>query len=140
MTGKRGPGRLSQAPIYITHEPADVAPTEGGYSHGVEISPRARILFLSGQIPIRPDGTVPTDFESQCNAVWDNIVSVLVSARMNVEHLVKVTTYLTNRDQADMNGRIRRERLGTLRPALTVVVVDTLEPQWLLEIEAIASA
>ena len=48
--------------------------------------------------------------------------------------------YLTDRDQADANGRIRREVLpaGT-RPALTVLVAQTLESPWLLEIEAIAA-
>jgi enamine deaminase RidA (YjgF/YER057c/UK114 family) len=59
---------------------------------------------------------------------------------MGPEDLVKVTTYLTHREQADANGRIRRERLGGVRPAITVVVVQTLAAEWLLEIEAIAAA
>ena len=58
---------------------------------------------------------------------------------MGVENLVKVTTYLTRQDQAESNGRIRREVLGSHRPALTVVVLQTLESQWLVEIEAIAA-
>jgi enamine deaminase RidA (YjgF/YER057c/UK114 family) len=58
---------------------------------------------------------------------------------MTVADLVKVTTFLTRQDQADTNGRIRREFLGGHRPALTVVVVETLESQWLLEIEAVAA-
>jgi 2-iminobutanoate/2-iminopropanoate deaminase len=132
--------RKPQPATYVSHEPATVAAPEGGYAHGVELSPRARLLFISGQIPVRPDGSVPPDFESQCHAAWDNIIAVLASARMNVEHLVKVTTYITHRDQADANGRIRRERLGVNRPALTVVVVQTLSEEWLLEIEAVAAA
>jgi hypothetical protein len=36
---------------------------------------------------------------------------------MRPEHLVKVTTYLTSRDQAEINGRVRRERLGRYDPA-----------------------
>jgi enamine deaminase RidA (YjgF/YER057c/UK114 family) len=59
---------------------------------------------------------------------------------MRPEHLVKVTTYLTSRDHAEINGRVRRERLGEVRPALTVVIVETLAAEWLLEIEAIAAA
>jgi enamine deaminase RidA (YjgF/YER057c/UK114 family) len=53
---------------------------------------------------------------------------------------VKVTTYLTSRDQAEINGRVRRERLGEVRPALTVVIAETFAAEWLLEIEAIAAA
>jgi 2-iminobutanoate/2-iminopropanoate deaminase len=124
----------------LVHDPATVAPPVGDYAHGLEVPAGARLLFISGQVPTRADGTVPADFEAQCHAVWDNLLAVLAEARMGSEHLVKVTTYLTHRDQADANGRIRRERLGSVRPALTVVVVQTLAAEWLLEIEAIAAA
>jgi 2-iminobutanoate/2-iminopropanoate deaminase len=123
-----------------THDPPSVPAPEGSYTHGLELPPDARLLFISGQIPVRPDGTVPADFEGQCHAVWDNLLAVLASARMRPEHLVKVTTYLTSRDQAGINGRVRRERLGELRPALTVVIAQTFAAEWLLEIEAIAAA
>jgi 2-iminobutanoate/2-iminopropanoate deaminase len=123
-----------------THDPPLVPVPEGSYTHGLELPADARLLFISGQIPVRPDGTVPADFEGQCHAVWDNLLAVLASARMRPEHLVKVTTYLTSRDQAEINGRVRRERLGELRPALTVVIAQTFAAEWLLEIEAIAAA
>ena len=123
-----------------THDPDSMRPTVGSYTHGLEVPAGARLLFVSGQIPVRPDGTVPPDFEGQCRVVWDNLFAVLASARMGPEHLVKVTTYLTSRDQAEVNGRIRRERLGETRPALTVVIAQTLQAEWLLEVEAIAAA
>ncbi len=62
------------------------------------------------------------------------------AADMSLDNLVKVTTYLTDRAYADENGRIRRDILGERRPAMTVVVAQTLEEPWLLEIEAIAAA
>ena len=123
-----------------THDPALVPPPVGNYTHGLEVPVGGRLLFISGQIPVRPDGSVPADFEGQCHAVWDNLLAVLGSAHMRPEHLVKVTTYLTSRDQAEINGRVRRERLGEVRPALTVVIAETLAAEWLLEIEAIAAA
>ena len=124
---------------FVRHDPRSVAAPRGSYTHGLEVPPGARILFISGQIPELADGTVPSDFEGQCRAVWSNIQAVLAGAGMSVANLVKVTTYLTRQDQADPNGRIRREVLGASRPALTVVVTQTLESQWLLEIEAIAA-
>jgi len=123
-----------------THDPSSIAATVGNYTHGLEVPAGARLLFISGQIPVRPDGTVPADFEGQCHAVWDNLLAVVASARMRPEHLVKVTTYLTSREQADINGRVRRERLGEVRPALTVVIAQTFAAEWLLEIEAVAAA
>ena len=122
-----------------THDPSSVPAAVGNYTQGLEVCAGARLLFISGQVPVRPDGTVPADFEGQCHAVWDNLFGVLTSARMRPEHLVKVTTYLTHRDQAEINGRVRRERLGEARPALTVVVAQTFAADWLLEIEAIAA-
>jgi 2-iminobutanoate/2-iminopropanoate deaminase len=122
------------------HNPDSVPAPEGGYSHGLEIAAGQRLLFISGQIPAWPDGSVPPDFEGQCRAAWANVLAVLASAGLGPDHLVKVTTYLTDRAQADANGRIRREHLGIHRPALTVIVAQTLEPQWLVEIEAIAAA
>ena len=121
------------------HDPPQVAAPLGSYTHGLELSAVARLLFISGQIPTRPDGTVPADFEGQCRAVWANIIAVLASAGMTVHHLVKITTYLTSRTQADANGRVRRDVLGDHRCALTVVVAETLESPWLLEIEAVAA-
>lgn len=122
-----------------THDPASVPAAVGNYTQGLEVAPGARLLFISGQIPVRVDGSVPADFEGQCHAVWDNLMAVLDDAGMAPEQLVKVTTYLTSRDQADINGRVRRERLGNVRPALTVVIAQTFAPEWLLEIEAVAA-
>ena len=122
-----------------THDPASVPAPVGNYTQGLEVPPGARLLFVSGQVPVRADGTVPSDFEGQCQVVWDNLLAVLADADMGPEHLVKVTTYLTDRSQAEVNSRVRRVRLGAARPALTVVIAQTFAPEWLLEIEAVAA-
>lgn len=119
-------------------DPAGVAPPEGNYTHALEVPGDSRLLFVSGQVPVRGDGSVPEGFEAQCEAAWDNVLAALAAAGAGPAHLVKVTTYLTDRSQAGANSRIRRARLGIARPALTVIVAQTLEPTWLLEIEAIA--
>lgn len=121
------------------HNPESISAPSGGYSHAVEVGPGARWLSISGTIPERPDGVVPDGFEAQCEAIWDNIEAILAAAGMGVEDLVKVTTYLTDRDQAARNREIRTHRLRSARPALTVVVLQTLEAQWLLEIDAVAA-
>jgi 2-iminobutanoate/2-iminopropanoate deaminase len=126
--------------MHRAHDPPSRPSPVGGYSQGIELAAGARLLFISGQIPARADGSVPRDFEGQCHAVWDNLLAVLAEAGLRPEHLVKVTTYLTSRDQAESNSRIRRERLGDARPALTVMVAQTLEAEWLLEVEAVAAA
>ena len=82
---------------------------------------------------------MPAGFEAQCELAWRNLLEVLRSAGMGAKNLVKVTTFLTHPDQTETNSRVRRDALGDARPALTVVVVQTLESRWLLEIEAVAA-
>jgi enamine deaminase RidA (YjgF/YER057c/UK114 family) len=106
---------------------------------GIEVKQHRRLLFISGQVPERVDGTVPEGFEAQCEQSWRNVVEVLAAAGLGVEHLVKVTTFLTDRSQLVTNRAIRRKMLGEHQPALTVVVVQTVDSKWLLEIEAIAA-
>lgn len=120
--------------------PAQAPAPVGGYSQGLEVAGAGRLLFISGQIPESVDGDVPDGFDAQCRQVWANVEAVLAEAGLSLDHLIKVTTFLTSRDQAEANGRIRRAVLGERRPALTVVVAETLESPWLLEIEAIAAA
>ena len=126
-------------PHIVSHNPATVHPPAGGYCMGLELKQHRRLLFISGQVPERPDGTVPEGFETQCEQAWRNVVAVLTAAGLGVEHLVKVTTFLTDRAQLVSNRTIRRATLGDHQPALTVIVAETVSRKWLLEIEAIAA-
>jgi enamine deaminase RidA (YjgF/YER057c/UK114 family) len=112
----------------------------GGYSQAVEITGASRILYVSGQIPVDADGHTPATFEDQARLVWRNIVRQLSAANMGVEHIVKHTTFLSDRRHADANRRVRQEVLGERAPALTVIIADVFDDAWLLEIEAIAIA
>ena len=122
-----------------SHDPGGVAATQGGYAQALEVVPGCRYLFISGQIPVRPDGSVPDSFVAQCHVVWDNLLHVLHAAGYERQHLVKITTFLASTTYGEENGAVRRERLGQLRPALTVIIAGLYDRSWLLEIEAIAA-
>jgi enamine deaminase RidA (YjgF/YER057c/UK114 family) len=121
-------------------DPPDAPVPEGGYTQALSVEGATRLLFVSGQVPETRDGEVPEQFEAQCRLVWDNILAALREAGLGVRDLVKVTTYLSDRRHAAVNGEVRRQVLGDHRPALTVVVADIFDSRWLLEIEAIAAA
>ena len=123
----------------VRHNPAAVHAPSSGYSMGLEVGQHRRLLFISGQVPENSDGNVPEGFEAQCEQSWRNVVEVLAAAGLGVAHLVKVTTFLTDRSQLVANRIIRRRVLGDHQPALTAVVVQTVDSKWLLEIEAIAA-
>jgi len=123
----------------VSHNPATVSPPAGGYSLGLELTQHRRLLFVSGQVPERSDGSVPEEFEAQCEQAWHNVMAVLATAGLGIAHLVKVTTFLTDRSQVVANRMVRCRMLGDHRPALTVMIAETVDSKWLLEIEAIAA-
>jgi enamine deaminase RidA (YjgF/YER057c/UK114 family) len=118
----------------------DAPPPSGGYSQAVETTGARRFLFVSGQVPVDADGIVPDAFEEQARLAWRNVERQLAAAGMDLAGIVKHTTYLARREGREANGRVRREILGDLEPALTVVIAGIFDESWLLEIEAIAAA
>ncbi len=98
-----------------------------------------RWLYLSGQIPVAPDGALAADFTGQCEQVWANIETQLAAAEMTLDNLVKVTTFLSDRSYALDNRAVRIRRLAGRQPALTVIITGLFDEAWLVEIEAVAA-
>lgn len=115
-------------------------PVQGSYPQAVEVTGATRWLYLSGQIPIAPDGSLAADFTGQCRQVWANVETQLHAAGMTLDNLVKVTTFLASRDHALENRQVRLEVLAGRQPALTVIVTGIFDEAWLVEIEAVAAA
>jgi 2-iminobutanoate/2-iminopropanoate deaminase len=114
-------------------------PVEGSYPQAVEVTGPARWLYLSGQIPVAPDGSLAPDFTGQCEQVWTNIETQLAAAGMTLDNLVKVTTFLSDRSYALENREVRVRRLAGRQPALTVIIAGIFDAAWLVEIEAVAA-
>ncbi len=113
----------------------------GIYAHGVETLAQARHLFVSGQVGMSPDGELAAGFEAQCEQAIDNLLSVLKSANMQATNIVKMTFFLTRRQDMDSLVRIRKAKLDGVRPAITTVFVAGLvEQDWLVEVEVIAAS
>lgn len=114
-------------------------PVEGSYPQAVEVTGATRWLFVSGQVPTATDGALATDFRGQCEQVWDNLETQLAAAGMTLDNLVKITTFLADRDDAMENRAVRLARLGGRQPALTVIVTGIFDAAWKVEIEAVAA-
>lgn len=50
------------------HNPAAVHAPSSGYSMGLELSLHRRLLFVSGQVPVRADGSLPAGFNRESGA------------------------------------------------------------------------
>lgn len=117
-----------------------IIPPTSFYSHAQEVPQGSRLLFVSGQIPVAPDGSCPGDFASQAKQCWRNLAAVLAAADMELKDVVRVQAFVTRVEDLEAYRDIRNEIVDSLRPAHTLLVVARLgKPEWLVEIEAIAA-
>lgn len=114
-----------------------------GYSDGMVA--KGKVLVTSGMIGWNPENqTIETDnFASQTAQALRNIVDVLHAAGAEPQHLVRLTWYVTSRDEylaaREGIGVAYREIIGRHYPAMAVVVVaGLLEARAKVEIEATA--
>jgi 2-iminobutanoate/2-iminopropanoate deaminase len=122
-----------------TYVPNTVAPPTG-YSHGVELAPNARVLYIAGQLGVAPDGSFARDIKGQAEQAWKNIQNVLAAAGMSLENLVKVNHYLTRKEDIPGYREVRARMLGDMRPASTLLVISALaRDEALVEVEAVAA-
>ena len=125
----------------IPHNPTEgVYSTGGDWVHAMEVRNAARLLFVSGTMGLRPDFTAPTTLDEQLECVWNNLRAILASAGMTVDNIVRLTSYLRDASYAEANARARIAALGDRRIPTTAIVVQTLEPDWLIELEVIAAS
>ncbi|QNQ11086.1 RidA family protein [Sphingomonas alpina] len=117
-----------------------IEPTQASYASAFLVERATRLLFVSGQTPTDREGRAPKGFGAQARLAWRNVETQLRLADMTLANLAKVTIFLGDRLYRAENTEIRRQILGPLSPALTVIIVDIFDEDWLIEIEAIACA
>jgi 2-iminobutanoate/2-iminopropanoate deaminase len=118
-----------------------VAARVGTYSDAVEIVPGKRMLYVSGTPGLSAEtGQLPETFVDQADLAWKNIKAILAEAGMSVEDIVKLTQYLTRREDLPAYRDIRSRYLGYCRPASMLVFVPELVwPNMLIELEVVAA-
>jgi len=113
-----------------------------GYANGVLAS--GQTVFVGGQIGWNADQVFESDdFVVQVNQALQNIVAILKEANAGPEHIVRLTWYVTDKQEylARLKevGTAYREVLGKHFPAMTMVqVAGLVEDQAKVEIEATA--
>lgn len=130
----------SMATEVTTIVPAGVHPPRN-YSHAVRWG---NLVFVSGQVAVGPDGLIvgTDDIVAQAEQVLQNLTAVLNASGSDLGSLIKLTVYLTDRSFRPAFNEARERHLSAIGryPASTVVVVAGLaDPNWLIEVEAIAA-
>lgn len=116
----------------------DGAPAPAGHYSQAIVS-RGHV-FISGQLPVRPDGRPLTEdgFEAQATQAIENMLVVLRAAGSTPQHLVKVTAYIVGVANWPRFNAIYASMLPDARPARTVVPVPELHHGYQVEVDAIA--
>ena len=125
----------------ITRNPTTgIYRTTDDYVHALEVRDSRRFLFVSGTMGLDQHGAPGNSLDEQLELIWSNIRSILASAEMSVDNIVRLTSYLTDPSYAEANARARVAALGGRAIPTTAIVARTLMPTWLVEIEIIAAA
>ena len=117
--------------------PSSITAPASNYSQGVLVPAGARRLVISGQIGMTKEGKVLDGMDAQLRQTWQNLIAVLKAGGMAHTDLVKVTSFVTDRNAVGLVRQIRDEFMAGHRPASTFLVVAGLAmPELLCEIEA----
>lgn len=89
--------------------------------HGYSAAIRSGdLLFVSGQVGSRPDGTPEPDFERQVERAFTNLKSVLDAAGCTIDDIIDVTTFHTDPEN----------QFDTIMKAKATVFASKPYPNW----------
>lgn len=112
-------------------------PAVGPYSHAVAAG---NLLFLSGQVPLAPDGSGVRrgTIEEEARLVLNNVKAVLEDAGSSLDRVVKVMAFLSDMNDFAAFNEVYKEFFAEDCPARSCVEVGRLPASVKVEVEAIA--
>jgi enamine deaminase RidA (YjgF/YER057c/UK114 family) len=94
-------------------------------------------VYVSGTAPIMPDDAdPPADALGQAQRCLELIAAALAEAGCSFADVVRTRIYVTRPELIDEVAPAHAAAFGAAPPACTGVVVQLLDPRWLVEIEA----
>jgi enamine deaminase RidA (YjgF/YER057c/UK114 family) len=111
-----------------------------GYTHVVEATAPARIVYIAGQLGVGLDGNVVGDFRAQAVQTFENLKAALATVGGGFEHVVKLNNYLTDINDLPTFREVRDRYLPKdNKPASTTLSISKLARAGAsLEVEAVA--
>ena len=121
-------------PIFTSKAPAAIGP----YSQAVQWGD---VVFISGQIPLDPENGQLNNatFEDETNQVLDNLEAICQEAGGTLDHILKLTIYLTDLSKFDLVNSIMASRFSEPFPARATLEISKLPKDVSIEMDAILS-
>jgi enamine deaminase RidA (YjgF/YER057c/UK114 family) len=119
----------------------ELAQPSGVFSHATTIAARGTIVFVSGMVAKRADGTTAGigDVTEQTRQVCENLKAAMGAAGGTLDDICRVDVYVRNMEHFPLIHAVRREYFNEPLPASTMVEVTKMtSPEYLIEISAIA--
>jgi len=128
------PNQKMKKPIFTNKAPAAIGP----YSQAVQWGD---VVFISGQIPLDPENGQLNNasFEDETNQVLDNLEAICQEAGGTLDHILKLTIYLTDLSKFDVVNSIMATRFSEPFPARATLEISKLPKEVSIEIDAILS-
>jgi enamine deaminase RidA (YjgF/YER057c/UK114 family) len=125
--------------VSFSNPPGVHAPL-GLYSHTAAVPEGTELIYVSGQVGVRPDGSTPGSIAEQADQVFANIVALLKAHGLGPSSIVKLTTFIVAGQDGNAVRAARLKHLGQHRPTSTAVFISQLmDPAWFVEVEAVAA-
>jgi enamine deaminase RidA (YjgF/YER057c/UK114 family) len=111
-----------------------------GYTHVVEATVPARLVYIAGQLGLDRDGKLSSDFRLQAVQTFENLKTALAAVGAQFQHVVKFNNYLLDTKYLPVFRQVRDSYLPDHnRPASTTIAIAGLARDGaLIEIEAVA--
>ena len=122
--------------------PDTIAPPFARYAHGVEVPAGHRLVFVSGQLGVAADGTVPEDAGAQADICFANVDAILTAAGGSRADVVRINAFVTDRTHMHpyMAARDRwLAKVGRLPASTLVIVSGFTREEFTVEIEVVAA-
>ena len=128
------PNQKMKKPIFTSKAPAAIGP----YSQAVQWGD---VVFISGQIPLNPENGQLNNatFEDETNQVLDNLEAICQEVGGTLDHILKLTIYLTDLAKFDVVNSIMASRFSEPFPARATVEISKLPKEVSIEMDAILS-
>ena len=121
-------------PISTNKAPSAIGP----YSQAIQWGD---VVFISGQVAFIPStGELNNNtFENEVNQVLDNLDAICKEAGGSLDHILKLSIFLTDLSNFDTVNNLMKERFSEPFPARSTIEVSRLPKDVNIEMDAILS-
>ncbi len=118
----------------------DEAPKpNSSYAQAMQVPAGARVLHVSGQLGISPDGVLADGWEAQIEQAWSNVLAILKAADMGPRDIVDMRVFLSDHEGVAVARKVRDRVLAGHLAASTLLICGLANPEWKAEIAVTAA-